>query len=126
MLVTFFSSMCNFQAGGQAAKHSPELVKCFAFIYKTLNHMTDLNKLNKSQRWRKVYEACRPVNMGTGPLHLAFSSVPTMERGPSDPPVSGHGWLCEERNYPHLFPPAAELLDILLFKKCIKIIGVTG
>lgn len=65
MLVTFFSSMCNLQAGGQAAKHSCELVKCFAFIYKTLNHMTDLNKLNKSQWWRKVYEACRTVNMGT-------------------------------------------------------------
>lgn len=47
--ILFTSSMCNLRAGGQAVKHLSELVKCFVFVYRPLNHKTDPNKLNESK-----------------------------------------------------------------------------
>ena len=114
--------MCNLQAGGQAVKHLSELVKCFVFIYKALNHKTDPNKLNKSKWWRKVYEACRTVKVGRGWgsldwLHLACPSVPTVEWWPSES-LGQRSWVDLVKNalMPILSPPAAELLDSLLLR----------
>ena len=114
--------MCNLQAGGQAVKHLSELVKCFVFIYKALNHKTDPNKLNKSKWWRKVYEACRTVKVGRGRgssdwLHLACPSVPAVEWWPSESLVQ-RSWVNLMKNavIPILSPPAIELLDSLLLR----------
>lgn len=71
--ILLISSGGNLRAGGQAVKRLSALVKCFVFIYKTLNHETDPNKLGKSQRGRKVYEACRTVNVGSASTPLSCS-----------------------------------------------------
>lgn len=48
--------MCNLQAGGQAVKHLSELVKCFVFIYKALNHKTGSCQTQQVKVMEKVYE----------------------------------------------------------------------
>lgn len=77
---SFFSSVCNLLAGGWALKRLNELVKCFVFIYKTLNHKTDSNKLNKSKWDRKVYEAEQASGVVGGCGH-----IPAVEMGLSTP-----------------------------------------
>lgn len=105
--------MCDLPAGGQAVKHLSELLKCFVFIYKTLNHKTDPNKLNKSQWWRKVYEACRAVSVGAGGLWIALSMLSCPHGGEAiSSSGAGRGCSGEEWMTPVLFPPAAELLDL--------------
>lgn len=106
--------MCNLQAGGQAVKHLSELVKCFVFIYKALNHKTDPNKLNRSEWWTKVYEACKTVKVGSGRvcrLHLTY------------PAVEGWSRLDLMRNVirPILFPPAVEPLTFCFYVPGIKL-----
>lgn len=115
--------MCNLQAGGQAVKHLSELLKCFVFIYKALNHKADPNKLNKSEWRREVYGACRTIKEKVGGVcrcPLACSSVPAVRVIRISAAVALGGFEMG----PVLFPPAAQVWRALLLGSRLPCAGV--
>lgn len=81
-------------------KHLSELVKCFVFIYKALNHQVDPNKLHKCT-------TVKGPRKGSGRCPAAYSSalVVDLSRGP---------WACELGLL--LLPPAAQVWNVFAFR----------